>query len=805
MKTYTFHEAWFACRLYRMALVIGVAFLLATNFASAAERYWVGANGSWSDDNNWAETSGAAGPASVPSASDTAIFDANGTGDCLIDVTASVAGIDIRPGYDGTITQQDGVTITVGDIGFVQADGAFAGGNAKMTTEYFTLAGGIFTAPQAVLNIQSSEIRGTVFTWTGGVFEANGGTLQFNGWFNSSHSRWQRIDLGGAALTVNHLVYTGGNDHLDEPLGYQLAEANDVLIVNGDFTIEPDTDRGANATVQANQGTIQVHGNLIIGAGADGGSTVVEMTGSNHAEYTYVSGKGPGLKIDKDAAATVTPAAGTINLAFEIFALAGGDFTAPDGVMSIGYPSHAPPSPIFSITGGEFVVNSGTLKFNSLFGASASYEHVIDLDGASLTVRNLIYSGGNTGGGDLRYRLNSGDDLFIAEGDFLMEADTASGANATVGANGGTIRLHGNLTVKGGSIGGTTIVELIGSDNAEYTYDGGKAPHLKISKDESVTVSPAAGTTEITVEYFSLHSGTFVAPSGTISVEHLTHTPSFAVFSRQGGDFVHNDGTLRFNSRLGTLSSYDHDIDLNGEVLGVYHLTYTGGGSGNGHVRYRLGSGSDTFVVRGDLLLEGDGNRTIQANAGKMQAHGDVTVQNGIVGGTTSIALMGEHDQDLRHPAGTPPTVSWTIDKPAGTVALRTDLTLGGSSQDLIWTQGRLDLGTNTLNVGRNLAVDAGTLAITVADAGVAGRLTVTGAATGIDNVDLEVLVDASMAAVQGQTFTILSNDVVLSEEFASVSWSSSWMGNVTYDENGGKNVTLADIRKPAGTMIMLK
>jgi hypothetical protein len=42
-----------------------------------ADRYWVGGTGSWNSTAKWSATSGGASGASVPTASDNAIFDAN--------------------------------------------------------------------------------------------------------------------------------------------------------------------------------------------------------------------------------------------------------------------------------------------------------------------------------------------------------------------------------------------------------------------------------------------------------------------------------------------------------------------------------------------------------------------------------------------------------------------------------------------------------------------------------------------------------------------------------------------------------
>ena len=43
-----------------------------------ASRYWVGTDLNWHDANNWSLTSGGAGGAGIPTASDDVFFDGNG-------------------------------------------------------------------------------------------------------------------------------------------------------------------------------------------------------------------------------------------------------------------------------------------------------------------------------------------------------------------------------------------------------------------------------------------------------------------------------------------------------------------------------------------------------------------------------------------------------------------------------------------------------------------------------------------------------------------------------------------------------
>jgi len=96
-----------------------------------ANRYWLGADTDWNNTANWSLTSGGAGGASVPGASDVAIFDGNGTGNCTVNVdvgshsnvggtwtlTPGVGGIEIQVGYTGTFDAND-YDLIIGSTGF---------------------------------------------------------------------------------------------------------------------------------------------------------------------------------------------------------------------------------------------------------------------------------------------------------------------------------------------------------------------------------------------------------------------------------------------------------------------------------------------------------------------------------------------------------------------------------------------------------------------------------------------------------------------------------------------------------------
>jgi hypothetical protein len=73
-----------------------------------ADRYWVGGTGSWNSTAKWSTTSGGASGASVPTATDNAIFDANsGTAHYTVTVTdnSTCADLTFTPEPANGVTQ----------------------------------------------------------------------------------------------------------------------------------------------------------------------------------------------------------------------------------------------------------------------------------------------------------------------------------------------------------------------------------------------------------------------------------------------------------------------------------------------------------------------------------------------------------------------------------------------------------------------------------------------------------------------------------------------------------------------------
>ncbi|TAN58686.1 LamG domain-containing protein [Patescibacteria group bacterium] len=130
-----------------------ILFFIFANEAFAADRYWVGGAGNWSDDtNHWATISGGApGAGNKPGASDTAIFDASsGGGTATLNEAVSIAVFDMRTGNTTAVNT--------------------SGSNYPLTASgNFTITAGTFTANGSTITVGGSWDSSASTAWTPGL------------------------------------------------------------------------------------------------------------------------------------------------------------------------------------------------------------------------------------------------------------------------------------------------------------------------------------------------------------------------------------------------------------------------------------------------------------------------------------------------------------------------------------------------------------------------------------------------------------------------------------------------------------
>ena len=147
-----------------------------------ADRYWVGAAGNWSDTAKWSLTSGGAGGASVPTASDVAIFNSlSNTGTTAwtvtVDVAAPLLGLTCTP--DASLT-------------FASAGNLSVSGNTQITCSSGT---------REVIMGATGATLGNV-TLTTGTFRVNGFTVNMNS-FTSASATVRTLSFGSGTGVIN--------------------------------------------------------------------------------------------------------------------------------------------------------------------------------------------------------------------------------------------------------------------------------------------------------------------------------------------------------------------------------------------------------------------------------------------------------------------------------------------------------------------------------------------------------------------------------------------------------------------------
>ena len=229
---------------YAMSLLVVVA-LLAPDSALAARRYWVGAYGTevFSDILNWSETEGGFGGASVPGASDVAIFHSTNSGNNVtFKEDINVAGIILTNAYTGVVRTGTS-NVILGQTGARIGSGYFIiqTGTKLSSSGTWTQTGGV------VYNVRANHqfrISGSLIVMGRARFRYSG-TILFNGKID------QRLAFSGSYLSSAPSAQAVGRHSFS---GLTLASVGtsttDNLIISGSYL------RVRNLTI--NNGTVDL-------------------------------------------------------------------------------------------------------------------------------------------------------------------------------------------------------------------------------------------------------------------------------------------------------------------------------------------------------------------------------------------------------------------------------------------------------------------------------------------------------------------------------------------------------------------
>ncbi|GJM29013.1 MAG: hypothetical protein DHS20C17_16480 [Cyclobacteriaceae bacterium] len=557
--------------MLRNTFFILFLFLLSWVTAGAADRYWIAAGpANWNNAANWSASSGGAGGASVPVAGDNAIFDGNGLGICGINVNVNVDGIDVRAGFSGFITQGSGFTITIGTNNFQQAAGNFAGGDSDFTINgTFSLTGGTFTSTSASLILNGNQSANyTPFSYTGGTFNHNNGLVSFSTNWTTGSARTATVNLPSSTNFYDvELVFdeNGGN-----PNNKFLATSGGNMVALNDFT----------HTDGVFSGTLEVRNDLFVLDDADGGLGRILMNGSAASEYTG-SSSGRTAELEVDNTMGVTPATGTTNLLITALILTNGDFTGPSGTMSIGG-NRSSNYDVITQTSGTFSHNSGLTLIETNWTTGSARTATINLS-SSVDFYDVELAFDENGGNPNNKFLASGGMNLIVLNDFTH----------TDGAFNTTFEVRNDLFVGSDSDGGTGRIIMNGSGPSEYTFSGAAARTAELEIDNGAGVTPAAGTTDLSITALFLTSGDFTAPSGTMSIGG-SRSSNYDIITQTAGTFTNNNGLVILEPNWTTGSTRTASINL-ATSLNLFDLTFD-----------NQGSTSNKFfsLTSGDLMIE---------------------------------------------------------------------------------------------------------------------------------------------------------------------------------------------------------
>lgn len=241
-------------------------------------------------DNNWNTAANWVGNV-LPLSTDTVIFDATSVKNCNLNANVAVAGISINDGYSGTVSQNGHALTTTG--GITTHAGTYSGSTGATTIGAdLTVLGGSFVATNATTTIGGNLLQN-------GSFNANGGTVRFNGDSTIAGSNpvgFHHLTIDGD-LALARDISVAGNWHNDgtfdaagatvsltatsaASIGGSIATSFAGLTLANTATIAASVDLTVGATL-----TISQSGDLDLGA-----NTLILAPGS--APKTAGSGQG---------------------------------------------------------------------------------------------------------------------------------------------------------------------------------------------------------------------------------------------------------------------------------------------------------------------------------------------------------------------------------------------------------------------------------------------------------------------------------------------------------------------------------
>ncbi len=246
--------------------------------SDAANRYWISSSSSnWNSTANWSASSGGAGGASVPGSSDIVYFDANGTGECTLDMDATVDAVIMSDGTLSTSTY----TFTINGTNNSTFSGGTINGNNTFiihpTASARTTFSGTTFNPAVDVISPNIRLNGSTFNSTSSFEKTGSGSDGCDGG-NTFVGNCTLKNTGSGYIRLGN----GGNDSFSANLDVINSGTSDIFIaynnsttsIGGNLTVT-NSNSGRNIGISYNgSSSVSVNGNCTVSCNTTVSSTI---------------------------------------------------------------------------------------------------------------------------------------------------------------------------------------------------------------------------------------------------------------------------------------------------------------------------------------------------------------------------------------------------------------------------------------------------------------------------------------------------------------------------------------------------
>jgi len=639
-----------------------------------AAYFWVGGSGTWDSatTTHWASLSGGVGNAGVPTAADTATFDANSGAAATVTVAATAVSLsttvnkaDITLTLSGSptlCTTAGTLTFTAGTInlaGFTLSTGIFSSNNANTRAIAFGSGNIALTSTTAATTVLSMATA-TGFTWTGtGSFVRNQvatATVNFG------------ATAGGGLTNAPNLTINAGSSDLTITVGSYFKDVNFTgststvsgqYFVCGTITLSSGTYSALTITYITSttiNSSISAIGSIIVFVAGGTITLGSALTLSISAGFTLSAGtldlNGFTLSVgffNSNTSSTRAIAFGANNilltgLSTTVLSAANASGFSWTGTGGFVRSQFSPSTVTFGSSVGGTITNAPNLTINAsaslLTVTTGSFFKNVNFTGSTCTVTGNFNVCGNL---TLISSVSYPQITFLTSGTLIGGGAAPSGL--VINAPGGTVTfgsdigLTGTFTLSAGTLnlGGFVLSAGIFSSNntavrsvifgsSNITLTGGSGTVINMAQADNFTWTGTGGFER--TQGIGVSSATFAF--GSFSGGASTNAPNI------------NVNGIVTNTSITLTSSWFKNVTLNGVVSGIGSYTAFGnltlGNVSSSSLNPTFGS-SATITSNGQSL----GNVTINASGGTVTLGDALTVGTGSITTLTAgtLALNG--------------------------------------------------------------------------------------------------------------------------------------------------------------------